>query len=150
MVKKYSIIPYVVAAFLLVPSGGIVGWWARGMWSVRSVGSLEIPEPEATAGLEFPGARTSHMGAGTWKIPLEAPTGEYVLAINGSTFNCSWRVLTRLDGKPKSVRDSGWVNRGGGASFILRPSDKYLQLTGDCAWERTGDPHGQIDSRSNR
>jgi hypothetical protein len=55
---------------------------------------------------------------------------------SGLTFGCAWIRLKADDDKPKSVIDSGTVNRGGFDRFTVGSGDRVLKLLGDCTWAR--------------
>lgn len=84
----------------------------------------------------FPGARISYSGSGTFQVPGQVAPGTYMVTASGLTFGCAWERLKSVDDKPKSVIDSGAVNRGTFGQFTVSPSDKLLRLSGDCTWAR--------------
>jgi hypothetical protein len=98
--------------------------------------SFEQPAPAAIAERAFPGARINYVGSGTFQVPAQATPGTYIVAAGSSTFGCAWERLKADDDKPKSVIDSGTVNRGGFDRFTVASGDRVLKLLGDCTWAR--------------
>lgn len=129
---------YWAAAAVWVVVGGVVG--LAGGWAVKpapAAGQFEQPAPTAIAERAFPGVRINWVGSGTFQVPNQVPPGSYIVAAGStSTFGCSWIRLKADDDKPKSVIDSGTVNRGGFDRFTVGSGDRLLKLLGDCTWAR--------------
>jgi hypothetical protein len=124
---------YWVAAILWVPAGVLVGYAVRG-----SDGSAQFEQvdPAAVPEKAFPGVRINYVGGGTFKVPAQVTPGTYIVTASGLTFGCAWIRLKADDDKPKSVIDSGTVNRGGFDRFTVGSGDRVLKLLGDCTWAR--------------
>lgn len=123
---------YVLAALLFLPVGGIIGYALP--HPTASGAQFEQPTPAAAPQTAFPGARINWVGSGTFRVPAQATPGTYIVTASGLTFGCSWIRLKADDDKPKSVIDSGTVNRGGFGQFTVAASDRVLKLLGDCTW----------------
>jgi hypothetical protein len=113
---------------------GAVGGFAVGHNTRSAAAQFEQPAPDAIAERAFPGTRINYVGSGTFRVPSQAPPGTYIVAAGNGTFGCSWIRLKADDDKPKSVIDSGSVNRGGFDRFTVGSADRVLRLLGDCTW----------------
>jgi hypothetical protein len=97
-----------------------------------SAGAFTVP---AAVGVEaFPGARVIRSGSGTFRVPEQAPPGDYLVTPSGSVLNCTWKLLTKNDDKPKSLIAAGAPNRGASDEVLIGPSARFLVLLGDCTW----------------
>jgi hypothetical protein len=100
-------------------------------------GQFEQSSPTAIPERAFPGVRINWVGGGTFQVPSQVTPGTYIVTASGLTFGCSWIRLKADDDKPKSVIDSGTVNRGGFDRFTVGSGDRLLKLLGDCMWARS-------------
>lgn len=128
---------WLASAVWMIPGlvAGVAGGFALKPDSTSA--SFEQPAPAAIAERAFPGARLSWSGGGTFQVPAQAAPGEYIVAAGSSAFGCAWVRLKADDGKPKSVIDSGAINRGGFDRFTVASTDRVLKLQGDCEWARS-------------
>lgn len=120
---------YWLAAIVWALVGGLIGWAVK---PAPAAATFEQPAPTAIAERAFPGMRVSYVGSGTFKVPSQVAPGDYIVTASGLTFGCAWVRLKADDGKPKSVIDSGTVNRGGFDRFTVGSGDRVLKLIGDC------------------
>jgi len=126
-------------------------WAAAAVWTVvgavpaAAAGYALKPEsaqfmqaaPDAVPEKAFQGVRINYVGSGTFRIPDQVTPGTYIVTASGLTFGCSWIRRSADDDKPKSVIDSGTVNRGGFDHFTVGRGDRVLQLLGDCMWAQS-------------
>lgn len=110
--------------------------YAIGHGTASTSAAFEQPAPTAIAERAFPGMRVNYVGSGTFKVPSQVAPGTYIVTASGLTFGCSWVTLTADNDKPKSVGDSGTVNRGAFGQFTVAPTDRVLKLIGDCTTAR--------------
>ncbi len=82
-------------------------------------GEFVATPPTAERADPFPGMEVDYVGSGKFKVPEQAPPGEYAVTSTSGTFGCSWWVLKADDGKPKSEITAGTFNRAGFDSFGL-------------------------------
>ena len=122
---------YVIGAAGGLLVGGL-GGFAVGHNASSGSAQFEQPAPTAIAERAFPGTRINYVGSGTWTVPNQVPPGAYIVAAGNGAFGCSWLRLKTDDDKPKSVIDSGTVNRGGFDRFTVARTDEVLKLLGDC------------------
>lgn len=131
--KTYWLAASVWTVVGVIP-GLAVGWAVK---PAAGTGQFEQPAPTAIAERAFPGVRINYVGSGTFTVPAQVTPGSYIVAAgNTSPFGCSWIRLKADDDKPKSVIDSGTVNRGGFDRFTVGSGDRVLKLLGDCTWAR--------------
>jgi hypothetical protein len=126
--------PYaaVIAALILLPLLGALAGHYLAPASEPSTATFAVP---TAAGAEaFPGTRTMHSGRGTFRVPEQAPPGDYLITPSGSVLNCTWKVLKARDGKPKSLIAGGSPNRGASDEVTIGPSARFVVFLGDCTW----------------
>lgn len=124
-------LPYLLAGIPWVVVGGVVGFAVHRTPS--SAAQFEA-SPLAAPAVQFPGARINYVGSGTYRVPSQVAPGTYVFTATGNTFGCTWERLKADDDKPKSIIDSGSVNRGGFGQFSVKPGDRVVKMIGDCTW----------------
>jgi hypothetical protein len=129
---------YVLASAVVASVGSVAGYVLH---STPATGAtFEPAQTQAIASgvmQSFPGAQLSYSGSGLFRVPSQAPPGDYMVAAGSSLYGCTWLRLKANDGKPKSVIEDGTLNRGGfNATVTVASSDKYIQFIGDCTWSR--------------
>jgi len=127
--------PYLAAAAFFWAPVGAAGGYAFKAGTTAKTASFETPATVVVASKVFPGTRTTWVGGGTFRVPLQVPPGGYVVTGSG-TFGCSWFRLSATDNQLRSVIASGSVSRGGVDEFTVVPGDRFLRLLGDCTWAR--------------
>jgi hypothetical protein len=129
--KRRIATPYVLGALVVLLLGGLAGWLIAPQ-TEASAATFAVP---VAAGAEaFPGARALHSGSGTFRVPEQAPPGDYLVTPSGSVLNCTWKLLKAKDGKPKSLIAGGSPNRGASDEVTIGPSARFLVFLGDCTW----------------
>lgn len=121
-----------VGAFLLVATiVALLG--SLGAFTRDTAGGEFVTTPPPAAGADlFPGMAVSFTGSGKFRVPEQAPPGEYAVTSTSGTFGCSWWILKADDGKPRSEISAGTFNRAGFDTLTIPASARWLKLLGDC------------------
>lgn len=131
IVTRRQAVLYVVAAVLLALVGGALG--GHYLTPERpSAATFSVPGDVAARPPAFPGMAVSFTGSGKFRVPEQAPPGEYAVTSTSGTFGCSWWILKADDGKPKSEISAGTFNRAGFDTLTIPASARWLKLLGDC------------------
>lgn len=127
---------YILAASVWLVAGIGAGYGLRAGTSHPSAATFQAPDGAPVPQKDFPGAEISHFGAGTWRVPAQAPLGTYLVTATDTSMGCIWKRLKVNDGKPKSEIASGTVTRGELNEVTLEEGDHWLVLGGHCSWIR--------------
>ena len=128
---RKRLLPIVLAGLLLiaviVATLGSLGAFAPG-----SAGEFTTPQPAGAPRDVFPGMSQSFTGHGKFRVPEQAPPGEYSITSTSGAFGCSWWVLKADDDKPKSQISAGTFNRAGYDTVVIPVGARVFKLLGDC------------------
>lgn len=118
-----------VAAVLAALLGGALG---GRMLAPDSAAEFTAPQPATAPRDVFPGMSQSFTGHGKFRVPEQAPPGEYSITSTSGAFGCSWWVLKADDDKPKSEITAGTFNRAGYDTVVIPVNARVFKLLGDC------------------
>ena len=82
------------------------------------------------------GVRINWSGSGTLTVPGQIAPGQYLVRADDGALGCLWQRLKRIDGRPDSIIDQGQITRGGYATPVIAPSDRFFKLGGGCVWTK--------------
>jgi len=85
------------------------------------------PSPAAVAVAQF--------GEGTYVVGKEMPAGRYTSTMTDNQY-CYWERLKSDSGELDDVIANAVYMDKGKRSFTVKASDKFIQLKGDCVWNR--------------
>lgn len=76
--------------------------------------------------------RVEFHGSGTLAVGSQLPTGLYQVGVESNGIGCTWQLLKSLDGKNKSINQSGIVNRSLPDEVTITAADKYFDFGMTC------------------
>lgn len=95
------------------------------------------PAPPAKPVATSARATPATISAGTWEVPGEVKPGTYKVTAPGARgegWACYWARLNDLDASFESINDNGNLDAGERGILVVKKTDKFVELTGDCVW----------------
>lgn len=136
---RKHLLPIVLAGLLVVATVvAILG--SLGAFDSTSTAEFTEPQPAAASRDVFPSMSQSFTGHGKFRVPEQAPPGEYSITSTSGAFGCSWWVLKADDGKPRSEITAGALNRAGYDTVVIPVNARVFKLQGDCTIRQDGTP----------
>lgn len=132
----------VVAAFVFGVAAGAGA--DSGSTSARETVTVRVPAPDAgapaeTAAAEKPPAKpagpATTMTSGIYQVGVDVQPGQYKTAGTENGVGCYWARLTNDSGEFDAIITNG--NLDGPGSVTINAGE-FIEVTGDCAWTRTG------------